>query len=1075
MTFLSNSRSRLGHNSVNNKRQIGNHQTCLEKEGPAQMDFMDPNIFSEQAHIAVRPYACIVEGCGKSFKTNRILKAHRQVHTAVRPYACIVEGCGKSFKTNRYLKIHQERHAPVRLYACIVEDCGKLFKTNGELRRHHESHAPVRLYACVVGGCGKSFKTKDRLRKHEQTHATVKPYACIVEGCGKSFKTNRYLKAHHRGHAPVRLYACVVGGCGKSFKTKDVLRRHQQTHATVKPYACIVEGCGKSFKTDKYLKAHHRGHAPVRLYACVVGGCGKSFKTKNSLRRHQRKCSIKDRHTTSITDYNIMVVKTTASMQSKGWEQVETIGGTSTEKEVAAVKVGDKNGTQVDGPSLVGQPLDLQGHERGLLDSVKSLLEPSEPLEPLDAEMILVEEETEGGGPKNLLPVSLTFEDKSIAGILNEFESVPRQPVDQTSATKAVNENSNAQNIVEGVREWFCRAEDTPRMKTRSRASTTPSAGKKTRFQSLGSGSTKRDGLHGLGPKKKNKKDEIRRPSSNSPSITLATTMAADADKSVGVGDAVIIQDAAGQVNSVGPKPSRKRNRSLSLVREGRGKPPSVSKTRRSGLYYSRNKSPSGLHPDKNDEINREHPVPRRSARLKPGGLEQELHRKGRATQPAKKGSVSLTVETTLEEGGETTVIALGPPSKRRRLEPPSTVLSEKVGNEESVDEGSIVTPTEDLKALNAVLPGAPGTHEIHEALQKKHGEAAAERDRPKLGNAGSQGKLDDKIVLRVFKLRSLVGAWKTVNNKDDEVTLKEAREKLEETIKQTREEIEELKSSNLAYEALTCRDEDEIRNSEGADKDFENRIPALEDSHRQQLDDLKSAPNAVSSGRSGSHAEKGQEEEKSKTKDLKDELERRKKLESSLRRRPRAAEGRHREIGGSVTSKGRHSVSPEPPFAPEKLNFEFEFRISNPMLPTSSVEFDAVGDLPEGYRVRTTQSRKEHYVPWYKRNPTVHLHRSCARNLPSIKGKVEVFEADGSQCSSAKHKIDLRGRTIKRGDMTFNEFIGLNPDQFRPVSIQGCSKVAFKKFEKSRRTRGLRRHAVFYKTGRNVPGELRG
>ncbi|KAK6495809.1 hypothetical protein TWF481_002855 [Arthrobotrys musiformis] len=814
-------------------------------------------------------------------------------------------------------------------------------------------------------------------------------------------------------------------------------------------------------------------HATVKPYACIVEGCGKSFKIKDGLKQHERKCSIEDRHTTSITDYNIMVVKTTASMQSKGWERVETIGGTSTGKEVAAVEVGDKNGTQVDGPSLVGQPLDLQGHERGLLDSVKSLLEPSEPLEPLDAEVILVEEEIEGGSSESLLPVPPTFGDKSIAGILNKFESLPRQPVDQTSATKAVNENSNAQNTVEGVREWFCRAEDTPRMKTRSRASTTPSAGKKTRCQSLGSGSTKRDGLHGLGPKKKSKKDEIRRPSSNSPSITLATTMTADADKSVGVGDAIIIQGAAGQMNSVGLEPSRKRNRSLSLVREG--KPPSVSKARRSGLYYSRNKSPSGLHPDENGEINREHPVPRRSARLESGGLRQELHSKGRAAQPAKKGNVSLTVETALEEGDETTVIALGPPSKRRRLKPPSAVLSEKVGNEELIKEGPIVRPTEDLKALNALLPGAPGTHEIHEALQKKYGEAAAERDRPKLGNAGSQGKLDDKIVLRVFKLRSLVGAWKTVNNKDDEVTLKEAREKLEETIKQTREEIEELKSSNLAYEASTCRDEDEIRNPEGADKDFENRIPALEDSHRQQLDDLKSAPNAVSSGQSRSHAGEEREEEKSKTKDLKDELERHKELESSLRRHPGAAKGRHQEIEGSVTSKGRHSVSPEPPFAPEMLNFEFEFRISNPMLPTSSVEFDAVGDLPEGYRVRTTQSRKEHYVPWYNRNLTVHLHRSCARNLPSIKGKVEVFEADGSQCSSAKHKIDLRGRTIKRGDMTFNEFIGLNPDQFRPVSIQGCSKVAFKKFEKSRRTRGLRRHAVFYKTGRNVPGELRG
>ncbi|KAK6499281.1 hypothetical protein TWF506_003908 [Arthrobotrys conoides] len=440
----------------------------------------------------------------------------------------------------------------------------------------------------------------------------------------------------------------------------------------------------------------------------------------------------------------------------------------------------------------------------------------------------------------------------------------------------------------------------------------------------------------------------------------------------------------------------------------------------------------------------------------------------------------------------------------------------------------------EDLQALNSELQrkldnaAVQGvyTTEQYKRMWKEHGPTIKERDelraqnsKLKSSNESLQKQVDSWAVRNVYTKEQLTDMWKRMNRKDveieelkkeketlerknkdmgDEITkledankkLEEANTKLEDTTKQNQTELEDLKSSNLAHEVLKYHYEDQIRSlKEATDvgKGFEDKKLVLPNIHQiawtsnhplenvkqQQLDHLELAPiGNLSKLATGDDLTK---KETSKVKELEDELKRRKELEDSLLERLEAAERRCRELEGpdttsSSTARPMSSLSvPDP-------DPEFDFQVLNPMIPQSAVELDAVGELPEGHRIRTSQPWKERYEAWYNRNPrALHLHRSCKRDLPSIKGKVRIYELDGNECKIEDDKADLRGRTRRRGDMTFDEFRGINQNEVIPVSMEKCGKVVFRKAEKNRRTGGLSRHAVVYKTGRNVPGELRG
>ncbi|KAK6351793.1 hypothetical protein TWF718_004938 [Orbilia javanica] len=410
----------------------------------------------------------------------------------------------------------------------------------------------------------------------------------------------------------------------------------------------------------------------------------------------------------------------------------------------------------------------------------------------------------------------------------------------------------------------------------------------------------------------------------------------------------------------------------------------------------------------------------------------------------------------------------------------------------------------EDLENLNAELRTRldnMSTQSVYSAISskrlraqigeiEKHREALViENAKLKLSNDSLEKNLGNRATQDIYSKEQWKDLWKQLNDKDTKIKdlkeenkkLEEAKTKLEEenkkledaktgleaaktglegTMAQNETELENLKSSNLTHELMKDHYEEEIRTlktkAEAEKANLENQISVLEGANEQQLSDSTLAQSGLRTR---------VEEQASKIKDLEGELERRKEAENSLRERLEAAERRFKELEASAPR----------PQAPEEPEEEFPFNVSHPMLPGISTLFDAAGDLPEGYQIKTTQPRKERYEAWYNRNPKdLHLHRSCNRGLPAINGTVKVFELDGSECNTEDDEIDLRGRTRKRGQMTFDEFRGVNDDEVTPVSVEKCGKVVFRKIEKSRRTGGPSRHAVIYKTGRNVPGELR-
>ncbi|EPS42992.1 hypothetical protein H072_3020 [Dactylellina haptotyla CBS 200.50] len=155
------------------------------------------------------------------------------------------------------------------------------------------------------------------------------------------------------------------------------------------------------------------------------------------------------------------------------------------------------------------------------------------------------------------------------------------------------------------------------------------------------------------------------------------------------------------------------------------------------------------------------------------------------------------------------------------------------------------------------------------------------------------------------------------------------------------------------------------------------------------------------------------------------------------------------------------------------EFDFKAVFNITEPSLPEPGL-INAIGDSRSRHKPRTSHSRNTTTMETWKRLQGRKNSKS-ERERTKITGEVQVTYPDGSYCGPEDDGFEFEfSQPRRRGRMTFEEFTGLELDNFVPVIVGVGKKLAFKKAEKSRRTGGLSRHAVIYKVGRNVPGELR-
>ena len=81
----------------------------LNKKRKVLTQYVDSPLAKHRlTHSEERRYHCNI--CGKAFKRQDHLNGHLLTHRSTKPFACHVDGCGKSYCDARSLRRHKENH-----------------------------------------------------------------------------------------------------------------------------------------------------------------------------------------------------------------------------------------------------------------------------------------------------------------------------------------------------------------------------------------------------------------------------------------------------------------------------------------------------------------------------------------------------------------------------------------------------------------------------------------------------------------------------------------------------------------------------------------------------------------------------------------------------------------------------------------------------------------------------------------------------------------------------------------------------------------------------------------------------
>ena len=227
----------------------------------------------ESTHNQGQPYQCAI--CGKTYKTDLILKFHMDEHTG-QTFQCTI--CNKTYKTRQNLKSHMYTHkARTKTFQCDI--CGKSLTRSKTLKIHLQIHSDERKFQCKF--CSRAFNTLSYLDRHVKcVHENIKRFECNI--CGKTFSYKHNQQDHMTIHTGERNIDCPK--CGLKFSTKRSLASHMVNHIETENFHCDI--CGKAFKTKTYLKNHKANHLNERRFKCVV--CAEGFNTSSALVHHRK-------------------------------------------------------------------------------------------------------------------------------------------------------------------------------------------------------------------------------------------------------------------------------------------------------------------------------------------------------------------------------------------------------------------------------------------------------------------------------------------------------------------------------------------------------------------------------------------------------------------------------------------------------------------------------------------------------------------------------------------------------------------------------------------------------------------
>jgi hypothetical protein len=146
-----------------------------------------PEVKEDGSTSLFRGHEC--KFCGKVLKHKKTLLLHMSSHTGGnRTFLC--DMCGKAFRTNHQLEAHKRVHTGEKPFVCDV--CAKAFGKKSSLRMHMCVHTRERRHRCDQ--CGKSYTQQSSLIVHKRYHTGQRPYHCQL--CNKGFVTRTLLKMH---------------------------------------------------------------------------------------------------------------------------------------------------------------------------------------------------------------------------------------------------------------------------------------------------------------------------------------------------------------------------------------------------------------------------------------------------------------------------------------------------------------------------------------------------------------------------------------------------------------------------------------------------------------------------------------------------------------------------------------------------------------------------------------------------------------------------------------------------------------------------------------------------------------
>ena len=113
------------------------------------------------------------EHCGKTFKNNSTMWAHRQTAHGKATFHC--DKCGDTFKLEKHMKNHFERKHSSGNFVC--DQCGKTYTNPLSLKDHKsEVHNRVNPVKCTFEGCHEVLQNSNMKRFEIEIETNIFPF-----------------------------------------------------------------------------------------------------------------------------------------------------------------------------------------------------------------------------------------------------------------------------------------------------------------------------------------------------------------------------------------------------------------------------------------------------------------------------------------------------------------------------------------------------------------------------------------------------------------------------------------------------------------------------------------------------------------------------------------------------------------------------------------------------------------------------------------------------------------------------------------------------------------------------------